>query len=154
MRQILNIKDDEVIIYEITDQYLFECHRSNKVVMNKSLYLNYLSICDFEKITLDRTQCIFSQEWITHYGTLKTDGNWLWSTDLEHYFEKYNFKWPKDHLLKITNSNYQMSKKSKSIIEERRELGHKLVSQTSSPGEVNHFKDLIIQGRKIKKMTT
>ncbi len=112
MRQILNIKDDEVIVYEITDQYLLECRELKISPENKKLYSDYLKKCDFESILLDQTQCIFSKDWITHFDTIKTDGDRIWSGDLEHYFEKYNFIWPEDHLCKIVDSNYQISKNS------------------------------------------
>lgn len=152
MRQIINIKDEEVIIYEITDQYLFECHHSKYASANKELCLNYLNKCEFDSIMLDQTQCIFSKDWITHFETHKTDGNWIWSGDLEYYFEKYNFIWPEDHLDKIMNSNYKISKESKSIIEKRNDLGAKLYNYSHLPSRADSFKDLIVQHRKITRI--
>jgi len=156
MRQILNIKDNEVIIYEITDQYLFECNKSNLSIKNKKNYLEYLNNCEFESILLDQTECIFSKKWITHFETIKTDGNWLWSGDLEHYFNRYNFIWPKNHLKKIEKSNYKISNESKKTIKLRNDLGAKLYNYSILPTGTGLFKDLIVQNRKITriKLTT
>ena len=156
MRQILNIKDNEVIIYEITDQYLFECNKSNLSIKNKKNYLEYLNNCEFESILLDQTECIFSKKLITHFETIKTDGNWLWSGDLEHYFNRYNFIWPKNHLKKIEKSNYKISNESKKTIKLRNDLGAKLYNYSILPAGTELFKDLIVQNRKITriKLTT
>ncbi|WP_435263821.1 hypothetical protein [Tenacibaculum sp. nBUS_03] len=156
MRKILNIKDDEVILYEITDQYLFDCNKSNIAIEKKKLYLDYLNNCDFESILLDQTECIFSKDLITHFETIKTDGDWLWSGDLEHYFDRFNFFWPEDHLKKIEKSNYKMTKESKIIINERNDLEAKLYNHSYLPIDSDPFQDLIVQNRRITriKLTT
>jgi hypothetical protein len=148
MRQIINIKNDEVIIYEITDQYLKECFKLKDNLAGKNLYLTYLKNCEFEDILLDSTKCIFSDEYIMHFLTTKTDGDWLWSADLEHYFEKYNFIWPDEHLKKITNSAYKLSENSKHILKKRIDLESELNNRVSSI-EIDSFRDLIVQNRSI-----
>ncbi|WP_338394571.1 hypothetical protein [Fulvitalea axinellae] len=41
----------------------------------------YLSVC----ILLDLTKCVCCNKSITHYESLHTNGDWLWSGDLNHY---------------------------------------------------------------------
>ncbi|GGG15412.1 hypothetical protein GCM10011344_14970 [Dokdonia pacifica] len=116
MREIVHIRESEVVIYEVTNKYLKECWNLKVDLANKDIYLEYLKKCEFENILLDKTQCIFSDKWISHFLTNKSDGDWLWSVDLEHYFEKYNFLWPEAHLKKMRNSNFKLSDNSKSTI--------------------------------------
>ena len=156
MRQILHIKENEVIIYEVTDEYLHECKTSKESLPNKKEYLSYLKKTEFDSILLDRTKCIFSGKPITHYLTIKTDGDWLWSGDLEHYFEEHNFSWPKEHLRKIIDSSFELSEKSNSIFNKRIQLASELYENSLLNSGEDPFNDLIVQGRKIKqiKLTT
>lgn len=152
MSQIIHIKPREVIIYEVTDQYLKECQSLKKEIKNKTLYLQYFENCEYENIVLDKSQCIFSGKWITHNMTKKSDGDWLWTADLEHYFEHYNFLWPEEHQNKIQLSNFELSEDSKLILKKRYDLGAILYKNASHPSDVNPFNDLIIQNKVIKKI--
>ncbi len=59
---------------------------------------------------LDTTECIICNKEIYHDGTLITDGNWVWSSDLNHYFKNHNFIFPKDFLKSIRYKNHETSK--------------------------------------------
>ncbi|MBS1637736.1 MAG: hypothetical protein JST26_17605 [Bacteroidetes bacterium] len=67
---------------------------------------------------LDTTDCIICGENILHYDTLITDGDWVWSADLKHYFDHHNFVFPEDFLQSIRSKNYEISEISTSFGEE------------------------------------
>jgi hypothetical protein len=45
-------------------------------------------------ICLDQTLDIFNQKPISHYRTFRTDGCWIWNSDLNFYTIHHGFIWP------------------------------------------------------------
>ena len=87
---------------------VINCFKNKKTDILIKDYVN-----DSEKLAvfLDLTKSLFSSDYITHYRTLETDGNFIWSSDLNIYTKDYNFIWPN----KIVNQIYSLSEKEKKV---------------------------------------
>lgn len=97
-RVIINISTPIIKIYKISDEYLIECNKLNEH-QSTSKFLNYLESSIYLWIFLDRGVDIFNSTVIDDYRTLRTDGKWIWSADLNFYSGNHHFKWPEEFLI-------------------------------------------------------
>ncbi|CAL2085908.1 protein of unknown function [Tenacibaculum sp. 190524A02b] len=103
LRYIVNIKDRKKYVLN-NEKLKDKCNIEKNQMKDNNRLINHLEKAEFLNIVLDKSVCIFSGEYINHYQTIRTDGLWVWSSDLLHYTKNYNFQWPKD-FVKHVNSN-------------------------------------------------
>ncbi|MHA7060245.1 hypothetical protein ACWGOQ_0023690 [Aquimarina sp. M1] len=86
------------LIYKVLDTYIIKC---SKIKKQSKLINAYVQ--DSENLTffLDRTKSLFTNDYISHYRTLQTDGSWIWSSDLNVYTKDYSFIWPKEFVNQV-----------------------------------------------------
>ena len=92
-RLIARINGNKITVYLVSDEYVRDCILLPAVEGNDKI-VKYLKSSFYIAILLDSTKSLFEDRQITSFETYLTDGNWIWSGDLEHYTEKYKFKWP------------------------------------------------------------
>ncbi len=79
--------------------------------------LDFFKESDYISIVIDSTNCLFDETKITHTKTLKTNGDWVWSADIEHYVEFHDFVLPKDFIESVTvNKKAELSIKQEQKI--------------------------------------
>lgn len=118
-RFIVNIDENHIILVE--DSYLEKCNRIK--TENSTILIDFLGKSDYLSITLDKVKSLFSNEYVSHVHTLRTDGKWIWSSDLNHYTKNHYFQWPKsfnEHVLKngmstISEERFKLMEKSFNI---------------------------------------
>ena len=93
-RIILQISKKKMFI--ITDSYI-----KNNIGMEDKLVTNYISNCGQYSFFLDKLKSLFSEELIPHYWSLYTDGEWLWSADLNYYVQNFGLKLPNEFVVYI-----------------------------------------------------
>lgn len=110
MRILIDIQKEPFKLLELTDNNLKEHNLKNFTIQDKEKIIKYLRKSEYLSILLDCTTCIFTGEIIEHFDTHKTDGKWIWSADIIHYIEKYNFILPFDFLSDIRQNDYKTYK--------------------------------------------
>ncbi len=108
-RVLVRIRLPEIHVNAVTDEYIKECDRRapvNSVEQDK--LIAYVNNAHHAAIHLDLTESIFAGERIPHARTLLSDGEWLWSADLNHYTEKHNFVWPEEFIQSVKSKKYKM----------------------------------------------
>lgn len=103
MRIIIDIRKSPLLLYEVTDEIL---KMNIKCILDKDEVYGYLKKSHYLEILLDKTLCVYGEQMIEHYQTYLTDGSWVWSSDINHYFFNHNFALPKDFLEYIRTLNY------------------------------------------------
>ncbi|MCL9807669.1 hypothetical protein NAT51_19255 [Flavobacterium amniphilum] len=93
-RIIVNLNKTVLNVYVVTDDYLKECFEHIEPV-DRGLS-RYLDESGYFSILLDTNYDIFEKNTISDFRTLRTDGYWIWSADLNYYYEKFGFKWPQE----------------------------------------------------------
>lgn len=107
MRVIINLTTRPIILYEIDDSAII-MNQGN--IRNRKEVSNFLEDSEYLGVFLDDTLCVFGEKRIMHYSTLKTDGDWIWSSDIIHYTKEHNFILPKAFLEHIEKSKYKPKK--------------------------------------------
>ena len=107
---IIDIKKQPFKLLEVTDSNLKEDTVKNFNIEDKKEIIKYMRKSEYLSILLDCTYCIFTGEVIEHFDTHQTDGKWIWSADIIHYIEKYNFILPIDFLSDIRQNDYKIYK--------------------------------------------
>lgn len=110
MRILINIQKEPFELQEFTDKNLKEDKANNFTIQDKEKIIKYMRKSEYLSILLDCTHCIFTGEIIEHFDTHKTDGKWIWSVDLIHYFKKHNLVLPLDFLSDISQNDYKTYK--------------------------------------------
>ena len=92
------------------DPSVFELDISGKNQINTKI-LNYLKtgveVCYFR----NAARCRLSGEYFGPYSTIYTDGEWIWTSGLIFYVEKYNIKLPEDFLHTIVDNLFKVPSK-------------------------------------------
>lgn len=91
-RIILDISSEIIEVYFISNEYIIQCNNLTTEI-NESI-IKHIEQSPFYEIFLDINFDIFNQEKISDFRTLRTDGKWVWSADLNFYTRKHNFQWP------------------------------------------------------------
>ena len=114
---ILNIKKDFLFI--INDSYIKNCYYNKKSLayFKKKRLLKYVNNAPLLLGFLDLTDCLFSGKDIPSYETLFTDGEWIWSADLNYYSKNFYFEWPNEFIKSIANKCYKLPKLSDDELE-------------------------------------
>lgn len=107
MRIIINLNLSDKLYYFIDESYIERCAIVETLYFDKNKIFEYLKKSKLFIVMLDKTDCVICNKKISHYGTLITDGNWVWSSDLNHYFEKHSFIFPEDFLKSIRDKSYE-----------------------------------------------
>ncbi|WP_299711557.1 hypothetical protein [uncultured Tenacibaculum sp.] len=106
IRFIVHVESKREYIYD-NNKLKQSCY-PNKDIENKWL-AEYLDKAEYLNIVLDKSPCIFTGDYISHYQTIRTDGFWVWSSDFLHYTKNFNFIWPEDFMIHVkenlNNSN-------------------------------------------------
>jgi hypothetical protein len=92
------VSDEELRIYSLSNESLPDI----KVVA-------YIEAASYLQITIDQTHCIICNKLIDDVQTLRTDGTWIWSADLEHYYQDHHFFWPRSFLQRMKSLSYKLS---------------------------------------------
>jgi hypothetical protein len=95
-RMIINATDPVLEVYRVSDNYLKECAK-NKHPTDNNL-ISYLDQSEYFMILLDTNYDIFEKTKIDDFRTMRSDGKWIWSADLNFYTLNYGFKWPDDFI--------------------------------------------------------
>jgi|GEM_PF-3705608 len=115
-RIIADIRLNEIKVYIVSDEYIRTCYSKTKNDVKKNL-IEYLNGGAFINILLNSTKSIFNNnDSITSNETLLSDGNWIWSGDLNYYTENYDFKWPKEFFETIKANCYEIEQMDKYLI--------------------------------------
>lgn len=110
MRIIIDIKKKNFELLEVTDGNLKEDSMKSFCIEDKKEIIRYMKNSEYLSILLDYTTCIFTGKNIEHFETHLTDGNWIWSADIIHYFEKHNYILPLNFLSDIRQKHYKTHK--------------------------------------------
>lgn len=105
-RIIFELREDDLTIFTVSDEYLQKC--STMLQTYDSTLLDYLNNSLYYSLTPAFDKDIFTNSVIEHNGTLRTDGKWIWSSCLHFYTENYNFTWP-ESFLRNFNKQTQIS---------------------------------------------
>ncbi|PSK93098.1 hypothetical protein [Taibaiella chishuiensis] len=107
-RFLADIQTHEIPLYQITDTYLQACAvRETRRDIDLSALQAYLDKACYIEILLDLGKCIFDNQSITSNETLLTDGNWIWSGDLNHYSLLHHFAWPEAFITSVQKRSYK-----------------------------------------------
>jgi hypothetical protein len=115
-RLIINTQKN--ILYNISDVHLEKCAQLKITRNDFNKILQYISRPDAIQILLDRTKCILCNTHVSHFETLFTNRIWIWSADLNHYFEKHFFQFPDEFYKYAQLVNYQMPPLSVDVCQE------------------------------------
>ncbi|MCP4177717.1 MAG: hypothetical protein GY756_08120 [bacterium] len=110
----------ENLFFDISDFQLNQHYQNKEDNLNKKInrkLSRYLKKSYFLVGALEEAYCIFSKSLIEHYETWYTDGEWVWSADLMHYFKKYHFRWPDEFIQYLSKRKFAIPKISKEEIE-------------------------------------
>lgn len=107
--------------YLVENTYITKCKNQGKVYSSRNKLDQYLKKCFYLKVLLTETKCIFTRKYIGHYHSWRTDGAWVWSSDLEHYSKDHSFQWPKEFLDHIIRKNYVLDFEREGLFEISRE---------------------------------
>ena len=91
LRYIVNTKGKEKYVVD-NEKLKDKCNIKRGQMDDNNMLINYLEEADYLNIVLDQSICVFSGGYIDHYQIIRTDGFWVWSSDLLHYTKKYNFQ--------------------------------------------------------------
>jgi hypothetical protein len=91
-RFILNVSQQRVQVQVVPDEALIHCNQFQSP-KNERL-IHYIEQAGYDSICLDQTLDIFNKKRISHYKTFRTDGSWIWSSDLNYYTIHHGFLWP------------------------------------------------------------
>ncbi len=107
-RFLADIRTHSISLYKINDSYLQACAREQRAQdTDPTALLAYLDNGKYMSILLDRGKYIFDNQSISSNETLLSDGNWIWSADLNHYTGFHHFIWPEAFLASIQNRIYK-----------------------------------------------
>lgn len=95
-RIILNTAKSPAELYIISNEYLLACNKRKK--KNPADFIEYLERSEYFQIFLNTNKDIFNQLKVDDYRTLKTNGRWFWSADLNFYSKNHSFEWPEDFI--------------------------------------------------------
>lgn len=91
-RFIFNVSQRRVEVQVVTDESIIHCNQF-QLSKNERL-IHYIEQAGYDSICLDQTLDIFNKKRISHYKTFRTDGSWIWSSDLNYYTIHHGFIWP------------------------------------------------------------
>jgi len=102
------VKNQDIELYKISDKYIINCdaQRNNNNIDQK--FLTYLKSGIYISILLDTAKDIFSDKRISSEETLVSDGKWVWSADLIHYYESHRFMWPQEFVNDAQRRSFQL----------------------------------------------
>jgi hypothetical protein len=102
-RIILDITNPVVEVYKISDEYLKKCYNINESIDID--IIEHLNGSSYFWIFLDLNKDIFKGSTIDDFRTLRTDGKWIWSADLNFYALDYGFKYPEKFIHHIKKAD-------------------------------------------------
>lgn len=109
MRVVAKTHNTEVFVNLISDNYIKECDQKEiKANKESAKLISYLGNAYYIIIRLNLTNSLFDGTNIESSHTLLSDGEWIWSADLNHYSEKHSFIWPNGFLESVKAKNYKM----------------------------------------------
>lgn len=103
-RIIAEIRTDKIRLYTVSDAYILRCSDEKKEI-NERLD-RYLNASTYISILLDTAKDLFSGKQIKSEETWISDGTWVWSADLLHYYRHHNFQWPENMIHAIKDRDY------------------------------------------------
>lgn len=104
-RIIIDLRQEPCVLYEIENDYIKKY--SGKVVDHKRKIALFMKKATYLSILLDCTRCIFKNNRISHMKTLLTDGNFIWSADLNHYVKHHSLQLPQFFVSYMDSVNYK-----------------------------------------------
>jgi hypothetical protein len=116
IRFIADLRKEEIVVYSISNDFIKKCD-SDELFFNSERLDNYLETAVKICILLDSTKSIFEDISITSNETFLSDGDWIWSGDLNYYSKHHHFLWPEKFLLSVINKSYELKELSNHKIE-------------------------------------